>query len=86
MTPIQVADMAQRLADAHAIELIRANSVPEQQHGRLWFDTRPMLDERERSGPDVDRCSLALQYAHQRGLISPHPEHAHLVRITKAGA
>lgn len=83
---IMLADLADRLSDAYVIEVITGNGVPECHAGRRWFDTRPMLDPREHSGPAIDLCSDALRYAHSRGLISAHPQQPHLVRIARAVA
>ena len=83
MTPAQLVGLAHRLADRFVIDAIAAAGVPEALQGRRWYDTRPMLDPREHSGPAIDQAQEVLRYAHERGLISPHPEHAHLVRPTR---
>jgi hypothetical protein len=83
--PIQVAAMAHTLADRAVVSDIEAEAAPQtDEHGRKWYDTRPMLDPRELPDDFVEMNRQALEYAHQRGLVSPHPQHAHLVRITKA--
>lgn len=84
MPPDQFAALQRALADRYALEVITADGVPETERGHRWYDTRPMLDEREHSLPTIDQAREVLAYAHERGLISPHPQHAHLVRITRA--
>ena len=87
MNQIQLIGTAHRLADQYVIEVITGDGVAEDIAGRRWYDTRPMLDEREVSGPSIDKARELLAYAHERGLISPHPEQPHLVRVTRqAGA
>lgn len=48
-----------------------------------WYDTRPMLDDREYSPPVIDMNAQALDYALMRGLIERHAGEPHLVRITR---
>ena len=83
MNQIQLIGLAHRLADQYVIEVITTEGVIEDTAGRRWYDTRPMLDERECSGPSIDKAREVLKYAHERGLISPHPVQEHLVRITR---
>ena len=80
---IRLAELAHRLADRAVVSDIESEAHGQTDaQGRRWYDTRPMLDQRE-MGPDfVEMNRQALDYARQRGLVSPHPEHAHLVRIT----
>lgn len=86
MNRIQLIGAAHRLADKYAIEAISFDGVPESIDGRRWYDTRPMLDPRERSAQNIDLAREVLAYAHDRGLISPHPTQAHLVRLTRSVA
>ena len=84
---IRLAALAHQLADRACISDIETEAIAHtDEHGRKWHDTRPMLDPREMPDDFIEMNRQALDYAHQRGLISPHPQHAHLVRITKAGA
>jgi hypothetical protein len=84
---IKLADTAHTLADRTVISDIETEGVAQtDEHGRKWYDTRPMLDPRELPDDCVEMNRQALDYAHQRGLVSPHPSHAHLVRITKASS
>lgn len=46
-----------------------------------WFDTRPMVDEREHAPHVVDMARRALAYALEAGLVQAHPLHRHLVCI-----
>lgn len=84
---IRLAELAHQLADRAVVSDIESEAIRQtDEHGRTWHDTRPMLDERELPPDFVEMNRQALDYAHQRGLVSPHPQHAHLVRITKAAA
>jgi hypothetical protein len=83
---IRLAALAHQLADRACIADIETEAIAQTDaQGRKWHDTRPMLDPREMPDDCVEMNRQALAYAHERGLISPHPQHAHLVRITKAG-
>lgn len=85
LNAIRLAELAHKLADRACIADIECEAViwEDHEHGRCWYDTRPMLDEREHSSDFVEMNRQALAYAQQRGLISPHPQHAHLVRIVR---
>ena len=83
MNQIQLIGAAHRLADQHVITVITRKDLACDIDGARWYDTRPMLDEREVSGPLIDQAREVLAYAHERGLISPHPEQPHLVRVTR---
>lgn len=48
-----------------------------------WWDVRSMLSEREHGPQIIDMNREALDYAVMRGLAQRHPEHAHLLRITR---
>lgn len=48
-----------------------------------WRDTRPLLDAREQPAECIDMARQMLDYADARRLITRHPQHHHLVRITK---
>lgn len=87
MTPIQLAELAHQLADRACISDIEVHAHAQTDDlGRKWYDTRPLLDPREQCDDFIEMNLQALAYAHERGLISPHPVNTHLVRITKAAA
>lgn len=87
MTPIQLAELAHQLADRACISDIEVHAHAQTDDlGRKWYDTRPLLDPREQPDDFIEMNLQALAYAHERGLISPHPVNTHLVRITKAAA
>ena len=87
MTPVELAALQQRLADRACITDIECHAHAQTDaQGRKWWDTRPMVDPREQPDQAVDMNFEALAYAHQRGLIIPHPVDSHLVRIVKAVA
>ncbi len=48
-----------------------------------WRDTRSMLNEWEQPPEFIDMARQALDYAALRRLIVRHPQHHHLVRITR---
>ena len=82
---IRLAELAHQLADRAVITDIESAAHSQtDDHGRRWYDTRPMLDQREYPDDVVEMNRQALDYAHQRGLVSPHPQHSYLVRVTKA--
>lgn len=84
---IRLAAMAQALADRAVIADIECAAIAETDaQGRRWHDTRPMLDPREQPDVCIEMTLQALSYAHERGLISPHPQHSHLVRIVNEAA
>jgi hypothetical protein len=86
MTPLQLAELAHQLADRACIVDIELHACVYDEQRRKWYDTRPMLDPNEQPDDFIDMNRQALAYAHERGLISPHPVHTHLVRIVKAVA
>jgi hypothetical protein len=87
MSPEEEAHAQQLLADQAAVADIESEGVPTtDEHGRTWYDTRPMLDPREVPDQVADMARLAINYALQRGLASPHPVHSYLLRITHGRA
>lgn len=82
---IRLAELAHTLADRAVISDIECEGIAETDaQGRKWYDTRPMIDPREQPDDAIEMALQALSYAHERGLIGPHPMHSHLVRIVKA--
>lgn len=82
---IRLAALAHQLADRAVVTDIETEAVATTDaQGRCWYDTRPMVDAREHSDDVIEMNLQALSYAHERGLISPHPVQTYLVRITKA--
>ncbi len=74
--------LAHQLADAAAAIDIQCYALEVQVDGQWWWDTRPMVDPREHSPAHVDLATAALAYVRLRGLVSTHPQHQHLVRLT----
>ncbi|MBK8772766.1 MAG: hypothetical protein IPM06_20380 [Rhizobiales bacterium] len=56
-------------------------TAPGEPGGRLWWDTRPMVDEREHAPEVVAMATRALALGAEMGIIHRHPIHHHLVRI-----
>lgn len=50
-----------------------------------WYDTRPMLDEREHCAAVVDMAREAITYGVDTGLLVRHDEHPHWVRVARPG-
>jgi hypothetical protein len=51
-----------------------------------WYDTRPMLDPREHSGPVLDMHAELLQFGQDTGALVRHPSQPHLLRATLENA
>jgi hypothetical protein len=49
----------------------------------IWYDTRPMVDEREHSPEFIDMARLSLDHAQSTGLFVQHPVHTYLVRFVR---
>lgn len=49
---------------------------------RSWFDTRPMLDANEHAPQALDMAARALALGVAMDIITRHPQHHHLVRVT----
>ena len=77
----------QRIADQDAVATVETNCIDVRQpHDRThWYDTRTMLDPREFAPEVLDMHLVRLQYALTRGLVTPHPDVPHMVRITPKG-
>ena len=85
-SPERLAHLAHYLADAWVVSDIETNAVAELDAlGRRWYDTRTMLDPREFAPEVLDMHLVRLQYALTRGLVTPHPDVPHMVRITPKG-
>lgn len=86
INPVQAAELIRRsllIADRAVVADIESNAHSEILQSVRWCDVRPMLDERELPLQCIDLNREALDYALMRGLIVRHPDHAHLVRITR---
>lgn len=76
----EVTRQAVLLADYTAIKMLELYSDL-QPDG--WLDVRPLVDDREVRPPALDIHRAWLAYAELRRLITIHPEHRHLVLITR---
>jgi hypothetical protein len=72
-----------QIADRAVVSDIELSATCVPGESPRWYDTRPMLDDREHSSPIVDMNTQALDYALLRGLIVRHASQSHLVRITR---
>lgn len=79
-TPELVAN-ALRIADAAVVCDIESECAFFQEGGHRWYDTRPMLDEREHCPEVIDMARQALDYADRRGLVRRQASAPHLLRI-----
>lgn len=85
MTPSRISAMAHKIADQSVLCDIESNALPfTDAQGVAWHDTSTMLDPREQPDAVIDMAREAIDYALNRGLVRPHPQHAHLLRIVKA--
>lgn len=73
------------IADEAVLILLRSECAFSETGTYRWYDTRPMLDEREHSGPNVDQHRQCLEYASLRHLVFADPDQPHLVRLLRAG-
>jgi hypothetical protein len=49
--------------------------------GTRWYDVTPMLSPQEQPPELIDMTSEALAFGLAMGVLSFHPQHAHLVRV-----
>lgn len=69
------------IADRAVLADIECEGVAEHMEGHRWYDTRPMLDPRERPDDMIEMAAQAIDYAVQRGLVERHHRCGHLVRV-----
>lgn len=69
------------IADRAVLADIECEAVAEHIEGQRWYDTRPMLDPRERPADFIEMARQAIEYAVQRGLVERHHRSAYLVRV-----
>lgn len=83
-TPGTLADtltpQAYRLADDYAISDIEAFGEQVVLDDAIWWDTTPMLDEREWCPTSRDMARVSIDYAVKRGLFLQHPRRPELLR------
>jgi hypothetical protein len=80
-TALQLLNEALLIADRAVISDIETECVVEVLHWQRWYDTRPMLDPRERPDDLIEMARQAIEYAVRRGLVERHHAHAYLVRV-----
>lgn len=80
-TALQLLAEALQIADRAVLCDIESDAVAEQMHGQRWYDTRPMLDPRERPDDLIEMARQAIDYAVQRGLVERHPAQGWMVRV-----
>ena len=75
------------IASAAVVAEIESNAprVRLTEPGR-WYDTRPMVDQREHCPEVIDMHELHLQWALDNGLAHRHLTQPHLVRINPEAA
>jgi hypothetical protein len=56
-------------------------TAPGDHSGQLWWDTRPMVDEREHAHQIVTMARQAIELGAAMQFLHRHPTHQHLVRI-----
>jgi hypothetical protein len=70
-----------QLANAAVTQCVQQECHPVMLDGQAWYDTRPMLDPRERSLESLDYCGLVLEHAETAGLLHRHPTQRYMVRL-----
>ena len=79
-------ERAMRIANAAVVADIESNCPALRSPcGTTWYDTRPMLDQREHSSEVVDMAALAIQYGVEAGLLLRHAEHPYWLRVARPG-
>jgi hypothetical protein len=69
------------LANRAVISDIETEAVAVTLSGVRWYDTRPMLDEREHDSVVIDMAGQAIGYALSSKLVIQHPAMPYMVRI-----
>lgn len=72
-----------QIAGRAVIEDIQSYSVRQETDGRIWWDTRPMTDEREHSAEHIDMATEAIQFAVAAGLVHVHPQRPYLLTVAR---
>jgi hypothetical protein len=78
--------LAMRIAAEESRAHIESNAVVVDLAGQRWYDTRPMLDEREQPLECLDINAVRIAYALDAHIAIPHPEQPHLLRIVHVPA
>ena len=78
---------AMRLANAAVVSDIESNCPALRSAcGTItWYDTRPMLDQREHSPEVIDMASEAIEYGVESGLLIRHEQHPYWLRVARPG-
>ena len=75
---------AATIADSQVIAVVRNEcQLTRAPDGGQWYDTAPLVDEREVSAATADFHRVVLAYGHMRGITFLHPLHPHLVRLLR---
>lgn len=78
---VPLVSQAFRLASRAVVEDIESECVAVQLGTHTWWDTRPMLDQREHSPQVIDMATEALAFALEAFIAERHRTEPHLVRI-----
>lgn len=80
-------ERAMRIANAAVVADIESNcpALRSPCGTMTWYDTRPMVDEREHSPEVVDMAAVAIQYGVEAGLLLRHAEHPYWLRVARPG-
>lgn len=73
--------LAARLAREKIAEDLETYAAAVRIDGERWWDTRPLVDEREQPQECIDMAVLALDYALGTGFLKQHPTMPHVVRL-----
>lgn len=76
--------MAVRLAAWHVVAEVESCpcvTLDDTRH----YDTRPLLDPRERAPETIDMAEQAIQWGVREHYLARHPQQPHMVRVTVKG-
>jgi hypothetical protein len=74
-------ELATAIADRAVVSLVESEAVKEERTGVAFYDTRPLIDQRQWNPQDLKLHADALLYGAMRGLFRHHPQHLHLVHV-----
>ncbi len=84
-TALQLLQQAMAIANRAVISDIETEGVRvDLGDGQRWYDTRPMLDPRERCPDSIEMATQALDYAEKSGLVHRHADQRFLLRLPAA--
>lgn len=84
LTTVELTQLAFLLANQAAVAEVETNAHRViAADGRIWWDVRPMLDEREQPAEHIDAHRAALACLEESGLIEIDRATPHMVRLLR---